>query len=276
MESEIKKGFIYVVVNPAFPDLVKIGYTTNTVEERVYQMSNSSAVPEKFIIAYKRHVVNPHKVEKIIHADLECYRVNAGREFFKMTVTLAINSVLKNSAPYEIPEYKHENVLVEKEPEQVKECAHEIKQGGLRFYVGILVPRWIFFAVSEKDHKHRVSEREEQNPYNLGHCQDKSCNMWRGDMVGSMPNLTYLKAKQFKLTVIEDNYLGATLKDCDRYCILGDEIQTNDKEYLSSGDGSFCNMWQNFKSLKQFAKFSNLEPYLDSIGVYALDRNNSI
>jgi hypothetical protein len=43
MEEQI--GFIYILTNKAFPELLKIGYTLRTVEERVQELSSASDCP---------------------------------------------------------------------------------------------------------------------------------------------------------------------------------------------------------------------------------------
>jgi len=46
-------GFIYIMSNPSFPYLLKIGKTTRTTIERAKEISSSSGVPTSFKIDYE-------------------------------------------------------------------------------------------------------------------------------------------------------------------------------------------------------------------------------
>lgn len=43
------KGYIYILTNPSFPNLVKIGYAKD-VERRVKELNRSSCIPFSFRI----------------------------------------------------------------------------------------------------------------------------------------------------------------------------------------------------------------------------------
>jgi tetratricopeptide (TPR) repeat protein len=77
-------GYIYVLINPAMPGLLKIGLTTKTPEERVKELSRATGVPTSFILIYKEQFQNCYAAEKEIHNRLEIkgFRINKGREFF--------------------------------------------------------------------------------------------------------------------------------------------------------------------------------------------------
>lgn len=79
------QGYIYVLINPAMPGLLKIGLTTKTPEERVKELSSATGVPINFILIYKEFFQNCAAAEKAIHAHLEAqgFRLNKGREFFE-------------------------------------------------------------------------------------------------------------------------------------------------------------------------------------------------
>ena len=42
-----KKGYIYILTNPSFPDYVKIGFATN-IENRLRQLNRSETIPYAF------------------------------------------------------------------------------------------------------------------------------------------------------------------------------------------------------------------------------------
>ena len=50
VEFESLGGFVYVLSHPLMPNLLKIGFTTRQVEERVAELSAATAVPGPFII----------------------------------------------------------------------------------------------------------------------------------------------------------------------------------------------------------------------------------
>lgn len=76
-------GYIYVAANSFFEkDVYKIGYTMDSVEERLKQLY-TTGVPEAFYLVIKRKVLNPKEVEKKLHDKLEEYRINPQREYFQ-------------------------------------------------------------------------------------------------------------------------------------------------------------------------------------------------
>lgn len=89
-------GIVYVLSNPAMPDLIKIGMTTrDNIDERMRELFSTS-VPFPFECEYacKVHVSDCNKIEKALHIAFHPYRVNASREFFKILPEQAI-AILK-------------------------------------------------------------------------------------------------------------------------------------------------------------------------------------
>lgn len=89
-------GIVYVLTNPAMPDLVKIGMTTrNEIDSRMRELY-STGVPFPFECEYacKVLVCDCAKIEKALHVAFHPYRVNASREFFKILPEQAI-AILK-------------------------------------------------------------------------------------------------------------------------------------------------------------------------------------
>jgi len=81
------RGYVYVLTNPSFYGLVKIGKTHRNPEERVRELSKLSGVPTPFEVSYSIIVGNCGLVEKIIHNKLSDHRVANNREFFKISVS---------------------------------------------------------------------------------------------------------------------------------------------------------------------------------------------
>ena len=87
-------GIVYVLTNPAMPDLVKIGMTNrNSVDARMKQLFNTS-VPVPFECEYACKVTDCLRVEKALHIAFHPYKIHSQREFFKISPEQAI-AILK-------------------------------------------------------------------------------------------------------------------------------------------------------------------------------------
>ncbi len=73
---------VYILTNPAFPDYVKIGRTTN-LKQRLLSLDNT-ALPLPFECYYAVEVNDSKKVEKLLHQSFDKYRVRSNREFFEL------------------------------------------------------------------------------------------------------------------------------------------------------------------------------------------------
>lgn len=77
-------GYVYILKNEAMPGLIKIGYTTRTVEERANELYEGiTGVPMPFEIVYEYSCEEPQKLEREMHKKLTAHRINENREFFK-------------------------------------------------------------------------------------------------------------------------------------------------------------------------------------------------
>lgn len=66
------------------PGYVKIGKTTNNLEQRVRELSASTSVPLPFTVFYACKVKNANFVEHHLHDAFDNNRVNPRREFFQI------------------------------------------------------------------------------------------------------------------------------------------------------------------------------------------------
>ena len=96
---------VYVLSNGAFRGLVKIGFTSGTVEERASQLS-TTGVPSRFIIDYWCEVRDGDglRIERATHQSLEEHRYAANREFFRIGSADVI-SVIHQHACVVVREY---------------------------------------------------------------------------------------------------------------------------------------------------------------------------
>ena len=88
------QGFIYILSNPSMPGVLKIGYTSGTVEKRAAELSAPSGVPQAYTIEKTFAVyTSPRSVEKKVHRVLDACRVSRSREFFRLSLEDAIGRI---------------------------------------------------------------------------------------------------------------------------------------------------------------------------------------
>ena len=77
-------GCVYILKNPAMPDLIKIGYTNRAAEVRARELYDGmNGVPKPFIVVHINDCEEPQELEAIVHKRLARYRINRNREFFR-------------------------------------------------------------------------------------------------------------------------------------------------------------------------------------------------
>ena len=91
-----RPGYIYALINYSMPGLVKVGFTTRSVEERAAELSAATAVPMPFVVAYDILVPDGAGGERRIHERLEQqgYRVSDDREFFNAPLRRIIGAMI--------------------------------------------------------------------------------------------------------------------------------------------------------------------------------------
>lgn len=105
----MSNGYIYILQNPSYPNLLKIGKTTRTPFERAKEISSSAGVPQEFEIVYQIFAPNCDQAEIDIHSKLKTNRVSISREFFETSVIDAksvITEIISNQLTNEIEELK--------------------------------------------------------------------------------------------------------------------------------------------------------------------------
>jgi hypothetical protein len=88
-KAQITNGYVYVLSNPAMPNLLKIGYTDREVDERVEELS-STGVPVPFEVEAIFGSPNAYEDEQAIHAMLAQHRLANNREFFSINIKDAV------------------------------------------------------------------------------------------------------------------------------------------------------------------------------------------
>ena len=119
---------VYILTNPVFPDLVKIGRTTN-LEERVRSLSSQTGVPVPFEVYYSCTVDDSKKVEKHLHDGFGDHRINPRREFFRINPERVL-SILKL---VEIEDITPNDEFVENEDELVSLNNEKTRRSSFKF-----------------------------------------------------------------------------------------------------------------------------------------------
>ncbi|MBU0654638.1 MAG: GIY-YIG nuclease family protein [Gammaproteobacteria bacterium] len=86
-------GYLYILSNPSFPGLLKIGHTTETPEQRLRQLS-TTGVPSPFVLEACFLVTNSLALEQAVHGLLVQHRFSQNREFFKLSLSQALELTL--------------------------------------------------------------------------------------------------------------------------------------------------------------------------------------
>lgn len=123
-------GYVYILSNPCMPSLIKIGFTTRSIDERMAELNSSTGVPESFILEATFCRINPENDERLIHAKLNDYRTNKSREFFQIDALSAINKleeILAQSPDYIGPNGKAESERIRRieESERIRRIEEE-------------------------------------------------------------------------------------------------------------------------------------------------------
>ena len=101
MDSQSNEGTVYILTNEAMPGYVKIGKTTTSVEQRILELSRSSAVPLPFECYYAARVTDVGKVEDAFHDAFGDHRINPRSEFFNISPERVV-AILKLLAVEEV------------------------------------------------------------------------------------------------------------------------------------------------------------------------------
>jgi hypothetical protein len=84
---------IYILSNPTYPGLLKIGYTRKEIGIRIKDLSRATGVPTPFKLEYIFKCTNGMELESELHKHLKEFRPNNQREFFDITLNHAIEAV---------------------------------------------------------------------------------------------------------------------------------------------------------------------------------------
>jgi len=96
------RGWVYLLTNPAYPELVKIGKAV-TPSLRVKGINGAGTVDE-WALRAAMPVSEDYTVENLVHTQLAQYRRDSNqgssREFFEVPLSLAMKTLLEVSEPF--------------------------------------------------------------------------------------------------------------------------------------------------------------------------------
>ena len=98
----MNNGFVYILLNPAFSGMIKIGETGRDSVTRAIELSRQTGVPEDFIVLYDELVSDRKKVEKLLHEKFAKYRSKRNKEFFCMPPKDAIKALQELASNFSI------------------------------------------------------------------------------------------------------------------------------------------------------------------------------
>jgi hypothetical protein len=122
---------VYVLTNEAMAGLVKIGFTTTSVEQRIKEL-DTTGVPLPFQCFYAAEIADCKRVEKLIHTIFSDKRVRENREFFRADANQVKAAILLAELKDVTP--RNDVVLVETDKQAIKNAvAREERRVPLRF-----------------------------------------------------------------------------------------------------------------------------------------------
>jgi hypothetical protein len=92
-------GYVYILINKAYPNKCKIGMTTSSPEKRLQQI-NSAGVVNDWELAYTYKCARPYDLEQAIHVVLDDLRFRSDREFFDIDLKDAIGLIIDMGDEY--------------------------------------------------------------------------------------------------------------------------------------------------------------------------------
>lgn len=88
----MSKGFVYILSNPELRSLLKIGWSVKVPTERIEELF-TTGVPRPFVLEYYCLATDGAGLEARVHDKLRAYRISADREFFRVSLPLAVRTI---------------------------------------------------------------------------------------------------------------------------------------------------------------------------------------
>lgn len=90
-----KQGYVYILSNPAMPGVLKIGRSKHSgrIRARDIYKHGGTGVPMPFKMEFEVWSEDCIECELYVHEELQDYRINPSREFFKVDIKKAVKHV---------------------------------------------------------------------------------------------------------------------------------------------------------------------------------------
>ena len=126
-------GFIYIMSNPAFPDLIKIGKSAKDPTKHRKSELYETGVPQPFKVEYYAFVEDEDYLEQRVHSYFNTQRPNKNREFFSVGCAEAIDTIRKLSDPYSKIKYEEVFFIYSEKTDGIeKQQDYEVEPDGWR------------------------------------------------------------------------------------------------------------------------------------------------
>jgi hypothetical protein len=91
-----RSGYLYLLMNPAMPGLVKVGMTGREPKDRVAELTSATGVPTPFVLVYEVFVQDAPAAEAWVHSELSNRgkRSSENREFFAVAPSEAVELMM--------------------------------------------------------------------------------------------------------------------------------------------------------------------------------------
>ena len=122
MKKDKPQQLVYILTNPWMPDLIKIGRTDKTIDQRVKELSSHAGVPTKFLCYCCCVVKDNNDIEKRLHKGLGGRRANLRREFFEMLPEQAQTLLIGYASKVLIRDYHGKDYRLK---EKAESCSKE-------------------------------------------------------------------------------------------------------------------------------------------------------
>jgi len=122
--------YLYVLSNKSMPNIIKVGFTTRSLDERLAELNSSTSVPSRFKVEYFVEVSDgmSYNVEQKVHSALKAMGHHHGKEFFKCSVGECKKVICEIINNLKIDAVDSESKAREKEYEKFKRKKEEERQ----------------------------------------------------------------------------------------------------------------------------------------------------
>jgi len=96
-------GFVYLIINPSMPGLVKIGQSTRSSKQRARE-GKGTWVPDNFEVVYDELVTDCRQVEILMKQRYLDYQYKPNREFFQLPIREAIRGLMEEALNFRVPQ----------------------------------------------------------------------------------------------------------------------------------------------------------------------------